>query len=75
MSLYGVSDLGRLMFNGSTAGSGQSSGRGLMAVEDEEVNAEGSRQVYVPCIWKAVSIYFPHETKSEGPRSLVLYIG
>lgn len=45
---------------------GQSSGRGLMAVEDEEVNVDGSGQVYVPCIWRAVSRYFPTRTSLKG---------
>lgn len=40
---------------------GQSFGRGLMAVEDEEVNVDRSIQVYVPCIWKALSIIFPRD--------------
>lgn len=35
-----------------------------MAAEDEEVNEDGSGQVYVPCIWKAVSIY-SHKTKRK----------
>lgn len=47
-----------------------SSGRGLIVVENEEVNAEESRQVYVPCIWKAVSIYSSHKTKPEGSKVL-----
>lgn len=36
-----------------------------MAAEDEEVNVDGSTQVYVPCIWRAVSIY-SHKTGKVG---------
>ena len=82
---YAIEDVAQIVmdelvrrFNDSTAqkvGSVPSSGRGLIAVGNEEVNAEESRQVYVPCVWKAVSIYSSYETKPEGPRCLVLYIG
>lgn len=66
MSLYGVQRL-----YGAKGGFGSvSSGRGLIVVENEEVNAEESRQVYVPCIWKAVSIYSSHKTKPEGSKVL-----
>lgn len=70
-----MDELVRGSYTAQKVGSVQSSGRGLIVVENEEVNAEESRQVYVPCIWKAVSIYSSHKTKPEGPRCLVLYIG